>query len=116
MSILTQIPLDKRLHLAAGFIVAVAVCLAHWLVPSVSFTSWLLALTCPQVLLVAVGASALAGAAKEAYDWVYNAYAQAHGLPPPHSVDPWDWVATTLGGVLFAACISIVMFAGWLSC
>jgi len=40
-----------------------------------------------------------AGAIKEFIDAKLNRKTAEDGLPPAHSVDPWDVAATTLGGV-----------------
>lgn len=42
-------------------------------------------------------AGAAVGTAKEVWDWWRNRQAVKAGLPPPHSVEVWDAVATTLG-------------------
>ena len=56
------------------------------------------------------GWSVLAGAAvgvlKEAWDWWRNRQATKAGLPPPHNVEVWDAVATTLG---FAAGVGFIV-------
>ena len=47
--------------------------------------------------LWALGAGVLVGTGKEAWDWWQNRKASKAGLVPPHSVELWDAIATTIG-------------------
>ncbi len=74
------IPFDKQLHFAVGFLIAIT---AIAVTRSVNI-GFLLALA--------------AGVGKELYDYIANAKATKAGLPPPHSVELLDAVATVIGG------------------
>lgn len=67
-----MIPLDKITHALAGAVIALA--LGYLLPP-----------------LVGICAAVIAGVFKEAYDSLH---------PDTHTVDTWDIVATTAGGVI----------------
>lgn len=85
---LPTLPADKAQHViygAAIFSVVALACTALGLGP----------LARPAGALAAL----LAGVAKEALDWADNHAALAMGLPPPHSVDPGDVVATEAGAL-----------------
>jgi hypothetical protein len=66
-----RVPADKQAHALAGFIIAAV------LTPFIGAYS---------ILVVAIIA-----ALKEIYDYMH---------PDKHTADFWDWVATTLGGVV----------------
>ena len=66
-----KVPVDKFMHFISGLLIAVI------LTPFIGFYS---------VLIVA-----LIALAKEVYDYLH---------PDLHTADIWDWVATTLGGLL----------------
>lgn len=72
------IPADKQMHFLSGAILATAILLVTGS-PSVSFVS---------VSLVAM--------LKEVYDLLHK---------DKHTPDVWDWVATTLGGLLGTAIV-----------
>ena len=69
--ILCRVPCDKQMHFVCGFIIAAV------LTPFIGATA---------ILVVAIVA-----ALKEIYDYMH---------PDSHTADFWDWVATTLGGVV----------------
>ena len=66
-----KVPVDKFMHFISGLLIAVV------LTPFIGFYS---------VLIVA-----LIALAKEVYDYLH---------PDLHTADIWDWVATTLGGIV----------------
>lgn len=66
-----KVPVDKFMHFISGLLIAVI------LTPFIGFYS---------VLIVA-----LIALAKEVYDYLH---------PDLHTADIWDWVATTLGGIV----------------
>lgn len=47
----------------------------------------------------AMAGSCFAGVLKEGMDWYANRQAVARGEVAPHTVDPYDFVATAAGGV-----------------
>jgi heme/copper-type cytochrome/quinol oxidase subunit 4 len=69
--IVCKVPCDKQMHFICGFIIAAV------LTPFIGAAS---------VFIVAIIA-----ALKEIYDFLH---------PDKHTADIWDWVATTLGGVV----------------
>jgi hypothetical protein len=69
--IVCKVPCDKQMHFVCGFIIAAV------LTPFIGAYS---------ILVVAIIA-----ALKEIYDYMH---------PDKHTADIWDWVATTLGGVV----------------
>ena len=77
--IVCKVPCDKQMHFICGVIIAAV------LTPFIGATS---------ILVVAVVA-----ALKEAYDYLH---------PESHTADIWDWVATTLGGVVGFVIISLI--------
>lgn len=90
-------PKDKALHFAAGIVVgSLALIASRWIEPG-------------GLPFIAVLAAILAGAAKEAFDWYSNEQAktEAPSAPPPHDVDLWDAVATSLGGLAVAVVYSL---------
>ena len=74
-----KVPVDKFLHFICGFIIAAV------LTPFIGAAS---------ILVVAVIA-----ALKEVYDYMH---------PDSHTADIWDWVATTLGGIVGFVIISLL--------
>ncbi len=74
-----KVPVDKFLHFTCGFIIAAV------LTPFIGAYS---------ILVVAVIA-----ALKEIYDYLH---------PDKHTADIWDWVATSLGGVLGMLIITLL--------
>ena len=74
-----KVPVDKFMHFISGLLIAVI------LTPFIGFYS---------VLIVA-----LIALAKEVYDYLH---------PDLHTADIWDWVATTLGGIVGAILISLI--------
>ena len=70
---------DKFMHIVCGFIITAV------LTPFIGATS---------ILVVAVIA-----ALKEIYDYMH---------PDSHTADIWDWVATTLGGVVGFVIIALI--------
>jgi hypothetical protein len=72
------VPADKQMHLMSGFLIAVV------LTPFIGAYA---------ILVVAVIALL-----KEIYDYEYKSI---------HTPDFWDWAATTLGGVLGTAIVSL---------
>jgi hypothetical protein len=73
------IPADKQMHFISGFIIATV------LTPFIGFYS---------VAIVAIIA-----ALKEIYDYLH---------PESHTADFWDWVATTLGGVVGFVFVALI--------
>jgi hypothetical protein len=69
--IVCKVPCDKQMHFLSGFIIAAA------LTPFIGAAT---------VFIVAIVA-----ALKEVYDYMH---------PESHTADFWDWVATTLGGLV----------------
>jgi hypothetical protein len=78
--IVCKVPCDKQMHMLSGFIIAAV------LTPFIGAYS---------ILVVAVIA-----ALKEIYDALH---------PDKHTADFWDWVATSLGGVLGYTLISYII-------
>lgn len=74
-----RVPADKQMHFICGFIIAVV------LTPFIGFYS---------VAIVAIIA-----ALKEIYDYMH---------PESHTADIWDWVATTLGGLVGFVVVSLI--------
>ena len=77
--IMCKVPCDKQMHFLSGFIIAAV------LTPFIGAYS---------ILVVAVIA-----ALKEIYDALH---------PDKHTADIWDWVATSLGGVLGMLIITLL--------
>jgi hypothetical protein len=77
--IVCKVPCDKQMHFLSGFIIAAV------LTPFIGAYS---------ILVVAVIA-----ALKEIYDALH---------PDKHTADIWDWVATSLGGVLGMLIITLL--------
>ena len=73
------IPADKQMHFISGLIIAAV------LTPFIGWYS---------VVLVAMIATA-----KELYDYLH---------PESHTADFWDWVATTLGGLVGFVVVSLL--------
>jgi hypothetical protein len=78
--IVCKVPCDKQLHFICGFIIAAV------LTPFIGFYA---------VVIVAIIALL-----KEIYDALH---------PDKHTPDFWDWVATSLGGVLGYTLISYII-------
>ena len=74
-----KVPCDKQMHFIGGFLIALV------LTPFLGAASlaWVAAIAC----------------AKEIYDYLHKSI---------HTPDVWDWVATTLGGVLGTAIVSLI--------
>lgn len=70
-NILTRIPIDKQSHALGGAVIALAL--------GYAFPAY-----------VGIAAAVVAGALKEAYDRLH---------PDTHTVDKWDFIATSLGGI-----------------
>jgi hypothetical protein len=115
MSTITRfIPADKQEHILAGALIAVAAfvlatffaplagLISHWLVPA--FGAWSKA-------VFSTSWAALAGAGKEALDWLLNWRNHLRGLLPEHDVDVFDFLATAGGGVFAVACITLLIWA-----
>jgi hypothetical protein len=89
---------DKSWHFLlgfpGGFAIALAAVLNGWGFP---------------FLWVLVG-GILVGVAKEAWDWLRNCQAAKKGLPPPHSVEVWDALATIMGFALGGGFIILVFY------
>lgn len=82
---------DKKLHLIAGFAVAVVV---GWLMtPMTGFMAGL-----------------IAGLGKEGYDLVVNYLAKRRGEKPPHSADIEDFLYTAIGGALGTMVLGVVLY------
>lgn len=86
---LPQLPADKANHALYGALIfvvvgAIATATGHAQLARV----------------VGAGAALLAGCLKELSDWLLNRRAVAAGLPPPHSVEAADVLATTAGAML----------------
>jgi hypothetical protein len=77
--IVCKIPCDKQMHFLSGFIIAAV------LTPFIGAYS---------ILVVAVIA-----ALKEIYDYLH---------PESHTADFWDWVATTLGGLVGFVAVALL--------
>ena len=73
------VPADKQMHLMSGFLIAVV------LTPFIGAYA---------ILVVAIIALL-----KEIYDYEHKSI---------HTPDIWDWVATTLGGVLGTVIVSLI--------
>ena len=73
------VPADKQMHAIGGFLIALV------LTPFIGWYS---------VVLVAMIATA-----KELYDYLH---------PESHTADFWDWVATTLGGLVGFVVVSLL--------
>jgi hypothetical protein len=73
------IPADKQMHFISGLIIAAV------LTPFIGFYS---------VVVVAIIA-----ALKEIYDYLH---------PQSHTADFWDWVATTLGGLVGFVAVALL--------
>lgn len=90
------IPHDKANHfiygLAIGFAVQVA-CVIIGYSAAAPLASFFLA--------------AIAGGVKEGMDAWANRKAKKVGLPEPHGVESWDWVATTFGGMFLGISIQL---------
>jgi hypothetical protein len=77
--IVCKVPCDKQMHMLSGFIIAAV------LTPFIGAAS---------VFIVAIVA-----ALKEVYDYM---------RPESHTADFYDWVATTLGGVVGFVVVSLL--------
>ena len=77
--IVCKVPCDKQMHFICGFIIAAV------LTPFIGATS---------ILVVAIIA-----ALKEVYDYMH---------PETHTADIWDWVATTLGGIVGFVVVALI--------
>ena len=73
------VPQDKFMHFLSGFILGII------LTPFIGWASilWVSAIAC----------------AKEIYDYIH---------PDKHTADIWDWVATSLGGILGMVIITLL--------
>jgi hypothetical protein len=71
--------------------------LGHYFYGSI-ITSVVLALT--NSVWIAIALCAVVAALKEYTDWTANNRAAEQGLPPPHSVEFLDFVATVAGGIV----------------
>ena len=91
-----MIALDKKLHFAAGVIIAASVGVVA------------------QSMLVGVGAAVVAGAAKEGYDWLSNRRRAKLGLPPNHDVDLMDFAYTAVGGAFVGVSVFFSQLFGGL--
>lgn len=80
---------DKIYHLVAGAVIA-----------TVSYLLFSVLVSVLLVLAAAVG--------KEIYDYVVNQIAEKKFLPPPHSVDIFDAIATVVGGFLSLVVIAVL--------
>ncbi len=74
-----KVPVDKFLHFISGFIIAAV------LTPFIGFYA---------VVVVAIIALL-----KEIYDYLH---------PESHTADFWDWVATTLGGLVGFVAVALI--------
>jgi hypothetical protein len=74
-----RVPADKQAHALAGFIIA--------------------AVLTPFIGLYAVVVVAIIAALKEIYDALH---------PDSHTADFWDWVATTLGGLVGFVVVALI--------
>ncbi len=77
--IVCKVPCDKQMHFLSGAILGII------LTPFIGWVSilWVSAIAC----------------AKEIYDYIH---------PDKHTADIWDWVATTLGGILGTVLIGVL--------
>lgn len=82
------IPQDKANHAIDGAVIYFFTAVIFRALGLPNHREWALAVT------------TLVGAAKEGADWVLNLLARRKGLPPPHSVEGLDFIATFLGGAL----------------
>lgn len=74
-----RVPADKQMHMLCGFIIAAV------LTPFIGFYA---------VVVVAIIALL-----KEIYDYLH---------PESHTTDFWDWVATTLGGLVGFVAVALI--------
>lgn len=94
---------DKMQHFSIGTVIAVfvaAVCAA-----SGNFSVRDTFAACFVVALAA-------GAVKEMIDAMLNSKSAEDGLPPAHTVDPWDVAATALGGAYVGGLFWLADFLG----
>jgi hypothetical protein len=77
--IVCKVPCDKQMHFICGFIIAAV------LTPFIGF--------------YAVAIVAIIAAFKEIYDSLH---------PESHTADFWDWVATTLGGLVGFVAVALL--------
>lgn len=96
---LPLIPQDKANHFAYGSAAALVAAAACAVLGHPELAGW-----------AAQAAALCLGLAKEAADWLANQAALAAGNPPPHGVDPFDVLATWLGGANVHAAI---IAGGW---
>lgn len=98
---LAMLPQDKANHVIAGVLVYVVV---------TALLAFFTALSAPVIALLGLLASAVAGVMKEVTDFIGNQCRRKAGLPPNHDVDPLDFAATLVGGLLvFAAAYMLVV-------
>lgn len=89
------IPQDKANHIVYGGLIAVVALFIALLVEALLVHRGLLPVSLPQrCTLVALMVNIVFAVWKE---WIYD-----KARPTEHSVDPWDFVATVLGGLLVA--------------
>lgn len=74
-----KIPCDKQMHMLCGFIIA--------------------AVLTPLIGFYAVAVVAIIALLKEIYDALH---------PDKHTADFWDWVATTLGGLVGFVAVALI--------
>ena len=102
------IPQDKATHEVYGArIGAVAAAAAYVAAFAIGWPKYAL----PAAAAAAAVLALAAGLAKEQLDKRANARAHDEGLPPPHSVESADAVATLLGGVV----VALPLVAAWLT-
>jgi hypothetical protein len=85
-----MIPQDKANHMIGGALIALIVLLGIRRFDSLPL----------QPREYALGAAIVAGAAKEAADWLMNWWARKHGKPVSHGVEGLDFAFTAAGGAL----------------
>lgn len=89
-----KIAMDKRMHLAAGAVIAAVVGFAAALP------------------LAGLAAGCLAGVAKEGYDRYQNRQAAKRGEPPAHAVESADIIATCIGAAAGAVFVYFALTYG----
>lgn len=106
---LPLIPQDKANHEVYGARIGAAAAMV-WLAVG-TFTGLLqrpnVGMALLLAALIAAAFALLAGVAKEMLDAQDNADAAHFGLPPPHSVERADMVATAYGGLVVAAPLAL---------